>query len=360
MLHSTLSRMALASVLIAAMLTVASAALVSVPQTVYAADEVACNGDHPLEGAGYACSNLLNKGTGTTIGEAFSRRSGSLLTIYTNLFGALADSGHDEEKICVDDENDPYLSEGSCVGANADDIINDGTLVPAPADQEEGSNLWEFMIEGVQLTEFAGAGAAAGLGGYSVDISTYTYVSLHFNEGDKSIETFFQPPADSPVTKTPPATRTGIPNGTRTAVRTGTPNGTRTAVRTSTAAARTPTPTVTDETETATSTPTHTSTSTATSTPTPGDGNPTVNRRNTPTAEVAGSTRIPNPSATPVNTVLAAEITPTASAIGVSLPFTGGGGSMGIVRDNLAVLLLAMWLIVLVIVGAAVTQRRGL
>jgi hypothetical protein len=33
---------------------------------------------------------------------------------------------------------------------------------------------------------------------------------------------------------------------------------------------------------------------------------------------------------------------------------------MEVVRDNLPMLLLAMWLIVLVIVGAAVTQRRGL
>jgi hypothetical protein len=326
------------------MLTVAASAWTSTPRTAYAADEVACNGDHPLEVDGYTCSDLLNKGTGTTIGEAFSLRSGATLTIYTNLFGSLSDDGHTEEKICVDDDDDPYSAEESCIGATAGDTINDATIVPAPANQEEGAGDWEFMIEGVQLTEFAGAGSAAGLGGYSLNVSTYTYFSFHFNEDDKSIETFFQPGEDIPETETPEVTKTGSPNGTTTTV-----------VRTTTVTNDTSTPTPT-------STPTSTPSATPSSTSTPGTTTTTTVNRSTrtPTAGVGGSTTTPAPSLTPVNTVLAAETTPTASAIGVSLPAAGGGGSMEVVRDNLPMLLLAMWLIVLVIVGAAVTQRRGL
>jgi hypothetical protein len=58
--------------------------------------------------------------------------------------------------------------------------------------------------------------------------------------------------------------------------------------------------------------------------------------------------------------VLAAERTPTASAIGIALPAAGGGGSLGAVRDHLPLLLLAAWLIALVLAGGAFVQRRVL
>jgi hypothetical protein len=334
-------------------MTVAAGIFSWTTDTAYAADEVACNGDHPLEADGYSCSALLNKGTGTTVGEAFHVRSDVTLTIYTNLFSPLPDDGHSEQKICVDDDTDPYSTEGSCIGANAAAVINGAGLVPAPGGQEEGAGDYEFMIEGPQLTEFDGGGSATGLGGYAVNISTYTYFSFHFNEADKSIETFFQPTDDEiEETETAEVTKTGGPNGTTT------PRRTTTVVRTTTVTSSTVSPTVTEETETATSTPTPTSTSTSTPN---GNTTTTTNRRtNTPTAEVGGATTTPGSSSTPVNTVLAAETTPTAGAVGVSLPAAGGGGSLDVVRDNLAMLLLAMWLIVLVIVGGAVVQRRGL
>ncbi|MEX2225118.1 MAG: hypothetical protein WEB52_01565 [Dehalococcoidia bacterium] len=345
MLHTTLSRVAVAGVLAAAALSVAAGALsLTTTRTAYAADEVACNGDHALEDDGYACSPLLNKGTGSTIGEAFSIRAGSVLTIYTNLFSPLSDDGHSEQKLCVDDDDDPFDEEESCLGDTAEGHINDDMLVPAPANQEEDDGEYEFLIEDEQLEEFSGAGSSAGLGGYAVNVSSYTYFSFHFDEAQYSVETFLQPEDDGPETETPEVTKTGGPGRTSTVVRT-------------TTAVRTTTPTVTGETETPTSTPTLTSTSTSTSTSTPGNGTTTTNRP--PPNGVGGSTTTP-PTATPVNTVLAQEVTPTASAIGVSLPAAGGGGSMDMVRDNLPLLLLSMWLIVLVIVGGAVTQRRGL
>jgi hypothetical protein len=355
MFHTTLSRLAVASLIAASAMTVAAGIFSWTTDTAYAADQIACNGDHALEADGYSCSALLNKGTGTTIGEAFHVRSGATLTIYTNLFSPLPDDGHSDQKLCVDDDTDPYFTEGSCIGANAAAVINGAGLVPAPGGQEEGAGDYEFMIEGPQLTEFDGAGPATGLGGYAVNVSTYTYFSFHFNEADKSIETFFQPSDDEiEETETAEVTKTGSPNGTTT------PGRTSTVVRTTTATSNTVSPTVTEETETATSTPTPTTTSTSTSTPS-GNTTTTTNRRtNTPTAEVGGATTTPGASSTPVNTVLAAETTPTASAVGVSLPAAGGGGSLDAVRENLPMLLLAMWLIVLVIVGGAVVQRRGL
>jgi hypothetical protein len=325
----------------------AFAALINwTPGTALAADEVACNGDHALEADGFQCTPLLNKGTGTTLGEAFTARSGMTLTIYTNLFGSFSDTGHSEEKICLDDDTDPFAAEDSCIGATAGNIINDATLVPAPGNQEEGAGDYEFMIEGVQLTESTGTGSADGLGKYTVFISTYAYASFHFNNDDSSIETFFEIPGEEDIptpesTSSPPVDETKTVVSTRTTVVTKTVLVTRTVTTT-----ETPDP---EESETPDPTETPTATPTDESVPEGGvSGGPSA-----PT-----STR---PAATPtfVDTVLAVQEEPTATpgSSGISLP-SSGSGPFGL-GENWAVPVLAFWMLALVGAGVMLARRNS-
>ena len=180
-------------------------------------DDSACNsGDVP---AGYDCTPLLNKGTGTTVGELFIASDADTLTLLTNLFD-LPDSGHSEQKLCLDDDTVPWAIGTSCLGGTAALKVFDCADLPDAAASETDGGEYEIFIEGDPVAETTQAIDGATLGRYDICADAYTYFSFHFNEGDMSVEAFFQPPAPAP---TPTPTETPTPAPTATVSPTATP-----------------------------------------------------------------------------------------------------------------------------------------
>jgi hypothetical protein len=189
-----------------------------------ALDELLCEAadENPaLTGMSFECTYLFNKGQGTDsdpIGELYVKRDADDNLILVTDLNTLPDTGHEDPKLCVDDETDPInLSvdepdngDKSCLGNTAADTVdhaaltaNHALLKPAADPPEEGAGLYEVMID--NLVE----GTLSGFGSYTVFVNGYTEFSLHFNEGDLSIESFFQ--ADPPGIKS--GTKLEDPNG---------------------------------------------------------------------------------------------------------------------------------------------------
>ena len=301
-----------------------------------------CDGDTPAEQAGWCCTELVNKGTGQALGEAFFIQDGSTFTICTDLDSPLDDTGHTSAKICVDDDNHPV----DCIGGNvADASWKKSSPIPSAGAAEEPDSPhshYEYFID--SPPEFTGSGPTAGLGCYSVSVSSgdwdYRYVTLHFNEGSYSVEGFastFCPgptPTPTPVTPTPTKTSTPTPTETPTATPTETPTATPTETPTATptetpTATPTETPTATP-TETPTATPTETPTATPTETPTATPTEtPTATPTETPTATPTGTYTPPptdTPTATPTKTKTPHDHdrtrTPTPTSTATSITYT--------------------------------------
>ena len=154
---------------------------------------------------GFTCTYLFNKGQGTDsepIGELYVKRDASDNLILVTDMNTVADTGHSDAKLCVDDDTDPINlsvtdpdNDGkSCLGATAGITISEGDpLKPAADAPEEVAGKYEVMIE--DLVE----GTYDGFGMFDVFVNGYTEFSLHFNQGGFSTEAFFQ--ADPPGTK---------------------------------------------------------------------------------------------------------------------------------------------------------------
>jgi len=173
--------------------------LAAVQQSINAADEVACNGDHPLEAQGHLCSPITNKGTSITAGELLYQVAGGTVTLYTNVFGA-DDYGHWEQKLCVDDDSDPWNSGDSCLGGTAQihiNLLQGDHLKGADENPVEPDNgKYEVMIEGLSETVASVDGESLAL--YDVYIDEYDFFSFHFNQGSTSLEAFFMRPVAAP------------------------------------------------------------------------------------------------------------------------------------------------------------------
>ncbi len=169
-------------------------------------DDNACT-DVPT---GFECVELTNKGgSQETLGELFFRLNGSTLTMLTNLF-TVDDFGHDQQKLCMDDDSDPLADKESCTGDPkvVETKISDcGNLPDADADEEAGG-LYEVFIDGAPLTETTQIVDSVELGKYDVCVDDYTHFSFHFNQDDFSIEAFFQPTTPTPTPSTPTPTPT--------------------------------------------------------------------------------------------------------------------------------------------------------
>jgi hypothetical protein len=160
---------------------------------------------------GFECTYLFNKGQGTDsdpVGELYVKRDADDNLILVTDLNTLPDTGHEQPKLCVDDDTDPInlsVTEPdngakSCVGATAGDTVNHADLIldpsllkPAGDLPEEDAGKYEVMID--NLVE----GTFGAFGSYTVFVNGYTEFSLHFNEGALSIESFFQ--AEAPGTK---------------------------------------------------------------------------------------------------------------------------------------------------------------
>jgi len=161
-------------------------------------DTTACN-DIPV---GYECTPLINKGTDATIGELFHKRVGDISTFVTNLF-TVADTGHTDAKLCLDDDDDPFDDGTSCLGSTAGTKLT--TLGACPATTgEEDSGKYEYFLEGAALTQSTIVIDAVTLGLFTACTESYEFLSLHFNQGEFSVESFFtqgepeEPPAEEP------------------------------------------------------------------------------------------------------------------------------------------------------------------
>ena len=193
------------------------------------ADTTPCNGDHPLE-ASHFCATIFNKGNGSIQGELFFRLSGTDLIMVTNMF-TVADNGHIEVKLCVDDDKNPFPSvpasgpftaprDTTCIGANADTQLDcDQTLPLAGAEEEEDPvkvGEWEFLIN-ITNGETCPSGvidkivSKGTLAQFTIDIDGYNTFSFHFNDSqdDFSLHAFFQAAGapDVGVTKTAKAAK---------------------------------------------------------------------------------------------------------------------------------------------------------
>lgn len=159
-------------------------------------DNAACDGDTP---DGYACVPLLNKGTGRVIGELFFNRDGGGLgdnvEMLTNLFRT-ADSGHADEKLCMDDDRVPFDSRGSCVGGNAGSSVGADAILPAPESGEEEAGKWEVFRERFDETGTVDVDGQA-LARYVLFVDGYEYFSFHFNQSGNSVEAFFHLPVQA-------------------------------------------------------------------------------------------------------------------------------------------------------------------
>ncbi len=178
-------------------------------------DTTACD-DVP---AGFECVELLNKGGGQTVGELFFQLNGGTLTMLTNLF-TVDDFGHTDQKLCVDDDSDPLANKDSCLGSSAPAKITDCGNLPDAAADEEAGGFYEVFIEGAPLTETTQIVDAVELGKYDVCVDDYTHFTFHFNQGELSVEAFFQPTSPTPTptaTATPPAEATPAATPTPTA-----------------------------------------------------------------------------------------------------------------------------------------------
>ncbi|NIM49334.1 MAG: hypothetical protein GTN78_15425, partial [Gemmatimonadales bacterium] len=184
----SVSAMLLAAVAVALALFIASPG-----GTSEALNDIPCDHDAP---AGYDCTPLVNKGTGVTIGELFYQQSGGTLTMLTNLF-TVPDTNHTDQKLCADDDPDPWASEESCLGGSAETKITDCASLPDAGDGEEAAGLYEVFIEGTgsgePLEETTEAVDSETLARYDVCVDEYSYFSFHFNQGEFSIESFFAP-----------------------------------------------------------------------------------------------------------------------------------------------------------------------
>lgn len=192
-------RLLLASLVIAA----AAAAFVILSGTAQSLNESACDGDGP---EGYQCTELLNKGGGEVIGEQFFRRQGDGagdLEILTHLFDEPS-ADHSGEKLCLDDDTDPLAEGVSCTGGAAGTKIDAGDPLPDPDAGEEDAGEYEVLVENLDQ---AGTVTVDGeeLAQYVVSIDGYEFSSFHFNQGEFSVESFFEAPLppDLAVAKTP-------------------------------------------------------------------------------------------------------------------------------------------------------------
>jgi hypothetical protein len=276
-----------------------------------------CSGDSPAEEAGWCCAELINKGNGAHLGEAYFVESGSTFTVCTNL-DWLDDTGHSDAKVCFDDDG---THPTDCLGTTSAGWNQSSPISPADS-QEETGNKYEIRVE--NPPEFTGSGPTAGLGCYTVAVSSgswdYRWASLHFNEGGYSIVAringFCHQNTPTPTststpteTATPTATSTHTPTPTNT--HTPTPTNTNTPTPTNT---NTPTPT---ETNTPTPTNTYTPTPTNTNTPTPTNTyTPTPTNTNTPTPTET-FTPTPTDTSTPTPTET---FTPTPTETSTSTP----------------------------------------
>jgi len=279
-----------------------------------------CDGDSPAEQAGWCCTSLINKGTGETLGEMYFIQDGSTFTVCTDLDSPLSDTGHTSAKICVDDDSDHPVD---CLGSSGP--LGSSPLPPAGSG-EEPANKYEYRIE--SPPEFTGSGPTAGLGCYSVSVSSgdwnYRYVTLHFNEGSYSIEGFadFFCPGPTPTPTNTPVPPTDTPTPTNTPVP---PTDTPTPTNTPVPPTDTPTPTNTPVPPTDTPTPTNTPvppTDTPTATPT---GTLTPQPTDTPTATPT-KTKTPRDdetdTPTPTSTATSVTVTPTPTRISAVVPAT--------------------------------------
>ena len=163
-----------------------------------AADE---NAD--LIAAGFDCTYLFNKGQGPDedpVGELYVKRDASdNLILVTDLY-TLPDTGHVDAKLCVDDDTDPINLSAtdpdntvSCLGNSAGTSISHGDPLPDASAGEEDAGEYEVIIQNLVEDELNGMAM------FTVFVDGYTEFSLHFNQGDLSIESFFQ--AEAPGTK---------------------------------------------------------------------------------------------------------------------------------------------------------------
>ena len=155
-------------------------------------DEVACNKD--TEPAGFDCTPLLNKGGGQTVGELFFKIQGGNLVLVTNLFDgtlAVSDTGHVDEKLCLDDDHNPHGSATSCTGGkvkpsgkfNQGDTYSCGAL--------ETNAKYEIMVKNLaEDNPKFDHGDGKFYDKYTIDAGDCTVFSFHFNQGDFSIEVF--------------------------------------------------------------------------------------------------------------------------------------------------------------------------
>jgi hypothetical protein len=159
--------------------------------------------DADLLADGFDCTYLFNKGQGpdeAPVGELYVKRDASDNLILVTDLDTLSDTGHEDAKLCVDDDTDPINlsvtdpdNTVSCLGNTAGTSINHGEALPDADAGEEDPGDYEVIIQ--NLVE----GELDGLAMYTIFVDGYTEFSLHFNEGDLSIESFFQ--ADAPGTK---------------------------------------------------------------------------------------------------------------------------------------------------------------
>ena len=206
------------------------AAAIAIAAIVAAASFVGSSGqavhdDNPCTDvpAGFECVELTNKGVSQeTLGELFFQLNGSTLTMLTNLF-TVPDFGHDQQKLCVDDDSDPLANKDSCLGNSAGTKITDCGDLPDADAGEEAAGLYEVFIEDAPLAETTQFVDNVELGKYAVCVDDYTHFSFHFNQDDFSIEAFFQPtppttPTPTPSTPTPTPAAEASPTPTPTAL----------------------------------------------------------------------------------------------------------------------------------------------
>ena len=159
--------------------------------------------------SGYFCSILENKGNPNSpadLGSLYYQFSGTSITIYTHLNanGANALGANTDEKLCVDDETNPWAillggpgTGGSCVGTNTGGRnLSSGTLPNASAGEPDaGLNEYEYMLQdsllnkSATLVDIDGAGPLPAIQRYGpIFIDNYTYFRFHFNNSGFSIE----------------------------------------------------------------------------------------------------------------------------------------------------------------------------
>jgi len=169
-----------------------------------------------LELNGYTCAALVNKGTlpGTFmhVGQLWQKNDGTINRIRIIIFGD-SNTGFVDAKICLDDDDDPInnIAPGDpppcyCLGADAPTYYqgaDEGPSYPGDAPSanasEETSGKMEISIE--NLIEVVETWGGTQVGGWNINVDDYTEAILHFNKGDWSILSYYQPFTEPSCTK---------------------------------------------------------------------------------------------------------------------------------------------------------------